>query len=123
MKGILKPVAGSALVLRSAIFFAKKSHAQEAQAGAAAKTQANAKLHQKAHASGSQPSATAINAELYKSLDSKKARVGDAVIARTTEAIKEDGKVVLPKGTKLTGHVTRASARSKGDSDSTLAVH
>src|SRR5262249_12002517 len=37
-------------------------------------------------------------------------------------AVKEDGKVVLPKGTKLLGHVTRASARSKGDSDSTLAL-
>jgi hypothetical protein len=122
MKGILNLVGGSALVLGSAIVFAQNSHAQEAQAGAAANAQANANANEKNQAPGSLAAGTAINAELDKSLDSKKAKVGDAVTARTTEAIKEDGKVVLPKGTKLIGHVTRASARSKGDSDSTLAV-
>src|SRR4029434_6234587 len=57
-----------------------------------------------------------------ESVDSKKAKQGDPVTARTTEAVKSDGKVVIPKGTKLVGHVTRASARAKGDADSALAV-
>lgn len=123
MRGIFNLVAGSALILSGAIFFAQTSNAQEAQAGAAANSQANANANEKNQAAqGSLAAGTAINAELDKSLDSKKAKVGDAVTARTTEAIKEDGKVVLPKGTKLIGHVTRASARSKGDSDSTLAM-
>ena len=65
---------------------------------------------------------TAINAELEKSLDSKKAKVGDAVTARTTQEVTADGKPVLPKGTKLVGRVTEATARGKGDSTSTLAV-
>jgi hypothetical protein len=44
------------------------------------------------------------------------------VTARTTENVKEGGKTVLPKGTKLVGHVTQASARAKGDAESALAI-
>jgi len=76
--------------------------------------------------SGSQQSSlaagTAVNAELSDSLDSKKVKTGDEVTARTTEAVKADGKTVLPRGTKLVGHITRASARSKGDAESMLAI-
>jgi len=68
------------------------------------------------------PPGMAIRAELDHPLDSKKAKVGESVVARTTEDVKEDGKVVLPKGSKVTGHVIQASARSKGDNNSTLAL-
>jgi hypothetical protein len=68
------------------------------------------------------PSGTAVNAELNSSLDSKKAKVGDKVEAHTTEEIKYAGKIILPKEAKLEGHVTEATARSKGDSGSTLAI-
>jgi hypothetical protein len=63
-----------------------------------------------------------VNAELNSSVDSKKAKVGDKVEAHTTEEIKYAGKTIVPKGAKLEGHVTEATARSKGDSGSTLAV-
>jgi hypothetical protein len=65
---------------------------------------------------------TPINASLDRSVDSKKVKSGEAVTAITTEAVRQDGRVILPKGTKLTGRVTKASARSKGDNDSTLAL-
>jgi hypothetical protein len=68
------------------------------------------------------PSGTAVNAELNSSVDSKKAKVGDRVEAHTTEEIKYAGKIIVPKGTKLEGHVTEATARSKGDSGSSLAI-
>ncbi len=68
------------------------------------------------------PGGTAINAETNSSLDSKKAKVGDKVEAHITEEIKFAGKVIVPKGAKLEGHVTEATARSKGDSGSTLAI-
>lgn len=68
------------------------------------------------------PSGTAVNAELNSSVDSKKAKVGDKVEAHTTEEIKYAGKIIVPKGAKLEGHVTEATARSKGDSGSTLAI-
>lgn len=65
---------------------------------------------------------TAINAALNESVDSKKAKAGDQVVAHTTQDVKEHGKTVLPKGTKLIGHVTQASARAKGDAQSELAI-
>ena len=65
---------------------------------------------------------TPINVALEQTLDSKKLTAGANVTAKTTEEVKQDGRVVLPKGTKVLGHVTVSSARSKGDSDSTLAL-
>src|SRR5215467_14988427 len=110
----------SALLLGSTVLTGTSS-AQTVQAGAAATAQANGSGKSQT-SSASLAAGTLVNAELDKSLDSKKAKAGDAVTARTTEAVKEEGKVVLPKGTKLTGHVSRASARGKGDSDSTLVL-
>lgn len=66
---------------------------------------------------------TAINAELNSSIDSRKVKPGDIVMAHTTEAVKSfDDRTILPKGTKLAGHVTQASARSKGDAESALGM-
>ena len=67
-------------------------------------------------------SRTILNAELSTTVDSRKAKAGDGVTAQITEAVKEDGKIVIPKGSKLLGHVTQASARSKGDPGSSLAI-
>jgi hypothetical protein len=63
-----------------------------------------------------------LNAVLNGSIDSKKIKVGDAVGAHTVEAVKADGKIIIPKGAKLVGHVTRSSARGKGDSDSVVGI-
>ncbi|MDP9339039.1 MAG: hypothetical protein M3P45_09240 [Acidobacteriota bacterium] len=66
---------------------------------------------------------TAITAELARSLDSKKVKQDEAVEARTTEALKSaDGRTILPRGTRITGHVTKASARSAGQTDSSLGL-
>ena len=65
----------------------------------------------------------AINAELSSTLDSKKAKPGDAVTAKATEAVKSsDGRTILPKGAKLMGKVTESKSRAKGDSDSVLGI-
>jgi hypothetical protein len=63
-----------------------------------------------------------IVAELSSSVDSKKIKQGDAVTARTTADIRADGKTIIPKGTKLVGHVTEAAARAKGGTDSSLGI-
>ena len=66
---------------------------------------------------------TTLRAELSNSLDSKKVKQGEAVNARTTQTLKStDDRIILPKGTKLVGHVTQASARGAGQADSTLGV-
>jgi len=61
-------------------------------------------------------------AELSNSLDSKKDKVGDTVKAQLSEAVKYGGKTLLPRGTKLFGHLTQASARAKGDSETALVI-
>jgi hypothetical protein len=114
-------LVASALLWSGSMLAAPPVYSQAAQAGDTATAQGSAAA-KGAAAQSSLAAGTAVNAELDKSLDSKKAKVGDAVTARTTEAVKEEGKVVLPKGSKLMGHLTRVSARGKGDGDSTLGV-
>jgi hypothetical protein len=65
---------------------------------------------------------TKLNATLANSLDAKKNKPGDRVEARTSEDVKQDGKVVLKKGTHLVGHVTQAQARASGESQSQLGI-
>lgn len=65
---------------------------------------------------------TTFNAELSSPVDSKKCKPGDAVNGKTTEAVKAEGKTVIPKGSKLVGHVTQASARAKGETESSLGI-
>jgi hypothetical protein len=91
----------------------------QASGSASASTAASA---QNGQASGSVASGTAFNAALSSPVDSKKCKPGDVVNAHTTEAVKSEGKTVIPKGSKLVGHVTQASARAKGESESALGI-
>jgi hypothetical protein len=78
---------------------------------------------QSASSEASLAGGTAINAALSSSIDSKKAKSGEQITAHTTEAVKStDGRTILPKGTKLVGHVTQASARSNGQGEAMLAM-
>lgn len=91
----------------------------QASGNASASTSASA---QNGQANGSLAGGTAINAELSSPIDSKKCKPGDPVNAHSTEAVKSEGKTVIPKGAKLVGHVTQASARAKGESESSLGI-
>ena len=73
-------------------------------------------------ANASLASGSAFNAALSSPVDSKKCKSGDAVTAHNTEAVKSEGKTVIPKGSKIVGHVTQASARAKGESESSLGI-
>ncbi len=83
---------------------------------------ASAASAQNGQANASLASGTAFNAALSSPIDSKKCKPGDPVNARTTEAAKSEGKTAIPKGSKLVGHVTQASARAKGESESSLGI-
>src|ERR1700681_1996538 len=77
---------------------------------------------QNGQANAALASGTAFNAALSSPIDSKKCKPGDPVNAHSTEAVKSEGKMVIPKGSKLVGHVTQASARGKGESESSLGI-
>lgn len=69
------------------------------------------------------PVGAGIFAELNGGVDSKKAKAGDAVTLRTTEAVKSsDDRTILPRGTKIIGRVTQSEAKAKGANESTLGL-
>jgi hypothetical protein len=72
--------------------------------------------------SASISSGTTMNATLSQPVDAKKNKPGDQVTARTTDAVKSEGRVIIPKGSRLIGHVTECKARSKEDKESALGI-
>ena len=64
----------------------------------------------------------AFPALLDKTIDSKKLKEGDTVVAKTGVTLHPHNGAEIPRGTKVIGHVTQAKARSKGDSSSSLAI-
>jgi hypothetical protein len=89
------------------------AHSQSSAASASAQTESiGARL----------PSGTTISVELKDPLDSKKVKPGDPVKLKTTEAYKSNDQIVLPKGTQLLGHVTRATVKEKGQNGSSLGI-
>jgi len=65
---------------------------------------------------------TAINASLVGSLDSEKSKPGDVVNAIVTEAVVYQRSVLLPKGSRIVGHVVRTGTGSDGDHGAALFV-
>src|SRR3954467_14004429 len=68
------------------------------------------------------PAGTTIAAMLDKWVDVRKNKVGDEVIAETTEPVKEDNHIIIPKGSKIIGRVTEAKSRNEGDPNSVLGI-
>jgi hypothetical protein len=64
----------------------------------------------------------AFPVKVIKTLDSSKLKEGDTVEVETAGSFKLPDGTLVPKGSKLTGQVTAAKARSKGDPDSQLTV-
>ncbi|MGB8012807.1 MAG: hypothetical protein WCF68_14430 [Terriglobales bacterium] len=64
---------------------------------------------------------TLIRVELEKPIDSKKARVGDQVFARTTDDLKSVPPGLATKGCKIIGHVVEVTPH-QGDTASTIRI-
>ncbi len=60
--------------------------------------------------------------KVTKTLDSSKLKNDDTVEVETAGSFKLPDGALVPKGSKLTGRVTAAKARSKGDPESQLAI-
>ena len=68
------------------------------------------------------PAGTIIPAELSKSADAKKLKTGDKIEAKTSMDLLSHGQIVIPRNTKIVGHVTEAKAHSKESPDSSLGL-
>ncbi len=94
-------------------------------AGSSANQSADVNANAQASASGSAAETAdmrPVAGELVEKLDSKSAKVGDTVIVKTTEKASTSSGAVIPKGSRLVGHVTDVRAHSKDSQDSSLAV-
>ncbi len=63
-----------------------------------------------------------IHVELTKSLDAKRLKQGDPVKAKTTEEVRAGDGTIIPIGSTVQGHITRAAARSKGEPQSSIGI-
>src|SRR5258706_11493241 len=99
--------AQSAAASQNTSVSADKSGAQgNFQTDANASQKAKASLpgeHGQASTANQLAAGSTVQAELTKPVDVRKNKPGDAVIAKTTQDVKSDGHVVLPKGSKIVG--------------------
>jgi len=64
-----------------------------------------------------------IPVQLTKSIDAKKAKTGDEVVATVTQDMKsQTGAVLVPKDTQVIGHVTESQARNKEQKESEVGI-
>jgi hypothetical protein len=64
-----------------------------------------------------------IPVSLTKTIDARKAKAGDTVVAKVTQDMKsKSGEVVFAKDTKVMGHVTEAQARNKEQKESQIGI-
>jgi hypothetical protein len=69
-----------------------------------------------------QVQAASVSAELTKGIDTKRAKVGDEVNAKTMSEAKLPDGTVLPKGTKLVGNVVDVTAKTKEQKNAHLVI-
>jgi len=97
--------------------------ASSAAAMPAACIYAQAATAQQPSAANQQPAQSEIiPVQLTKSLDSRKLRLGDPIEAKVAVELRAGDGTVIARGSKVVGHVTQASARAKGDPESTLGI-
>ena len=100
--------------VRLGLFILVTCSAMSATRGQAAASSPTQAASQQGSDAGSQiPASTVIAAELSKSIDSKKAKSGDKVEARTVMDVLSHGTISIPRNSKVVGHVTEAKASSK----------
>lgn len=67
-------------------------------------------------------SGTRLAGELQSTIDARKAKVGDQVVLKTTQAIKSQGRTVVSKGSRLVGHITEVSQKTKSNGESRVGL-
>jgi hypothetical protein len=102
----------SALSFEQAVSSQSAAHMSTATSAAAQTEKGRAQLS----------NGTAFHAVLNNSLDAKKNKVGDKVTARVSQDVKSNGRVVIPKGSKVMGHITQVQARGKASQESMLGM-
>ena len=115
---------GLTVVFNVAGMAQKPAKSPDQSTNSSSKTQSaqNAKVANSSSGAASLSAVSNVQAQLQNTLDVKNARVGDEVILKTTQAIKQNGQVVVAKGSQLIGHVTEVQQRAKNGTPSRLGL-
>jgi hypothetical protein len=112
-------------ILALGLFFACSivANAQKAQSrsSAEASNQTSAAARQ-AGKSVTLDSGTRLAGQLQNTVDVRRAKVGDEVVLKTTQAIKSQGRTVVGKGSRLVGHVTEVAQKGKDSGGSRVGI-
>lgn len=117
MKTIAR-VATLGLAISGLTFAQAPASTQSPPAATPAQSGASASPATGSPAQGAIAPGTAITADLARGLDSKKAKEGDQVQAKVVQDVLSAGKVVLPRNSRLIGHVTEVKTGGKGQPSS-----
>src|SRR6266699_4511101 len=70
----------------------------------------------------SQPQVSTVFAVLTRTIESKSATAGQELVLRTMSDVVIDGELVIPRDSKLVGHVAEAITKAKDEPRSVLSV-
>lgn len=127
-------LSAAALALTSLSLSAQQATANAAQSstisttGIAATQSANANAQAGPASTQANGSASAnaemrpVNTELMGKLDSKSSKAGDQVVVKTTQKVQTADGLVIPKGSRLVGHVAAVQAHGSGQADSAMSL-
>jgi len=124
----MKSLFTCGVVLLVFVSMALAQNMGDAQSGAASPQPPQSSAAQGSAATAPQGASTSaagggvIGAVLDKTVDAKKAKEGDRVIAKTIQNLKSRDGQVIPRNSKLIGHVAQVQARGKGQDQSTLGI-
>ena len=65
---------------------------------------------------------SSVTGELEGKLDSRTAKVGDRVVLKTTEKVQTADGTVIPRGTRLVGHITQVQTRDSAHAISQMGI-
>lgn len=67
-------------------------------------------------------SGTRLAGQLQNTVDVRRAKVGDEIVLKTTDAIKSHGRTVVNKGSRLVGHVTEVAQKTRDNGESRIGI-
>jgi hypothetical protein len=97
------------LVVGAILVSATQVHAQTTPPDTSQPPEIKAKAREKTPVTAPLGVGTAFNASLESPLDARKAKKGDLVKAEVAEDVTYERSIVFPRGTKIIGHIARAS--------------
>lgn len=110
-----------ALGLSLACSIAANAQKVQSSSSAEANNQTSAAVTQ-ANKSATLDAGTRLAGQLQNTVDVRRAKVGDEVVLKTTQAIKSNGRTVVNKGSRLVGHVTEVAQKGKDSAGSRIGI-